>query len=1702
MRKHKTKLPIKLISFVLLLTVLLFGALSHTTSAKNHRYTGSISASTLVAGRLYVGFCVEPTLDEVHKTYNYKALLSVSSTHGITFQTLGGHGLDIDNKTILDGVEEACRTYNDDTRFVTQGTLFATAVDGITEGVEECAVLTKDKKPKCAWDSSWTSWGGTKGKQKWRTFDINTDIKVDESKTSTQFWVMGMIHYDRHWSGKDDWVYARYIGFCKKSADCDKDSAAGKTAGGLVSDGPNGGWTLQRMNGKKNPPYRIYSSWTYPYRDYHLTITMNNDKLIKGIIDGSIAVNSEEFRTKIKNGESAKGTAYLYTHRCMYANFNTNGTCGVGRLDLTVDIKRNPPEPKSTTFDGSVIAKVGNCADDECEVSTAKSTVSFTYQMKRNNDGPDKDATNNWTAYYHSNFNGGISSKAGKTDSVSYSKNKGLTALSNSPQNVEVTLDPGKSATVCQKLTFREEVVFDESHPNGTVNTSSKLIERSDCMKVKRRNNVHTFNGKTTYEVEGLSPTTEGGKRYNTDADTAKITFNYSFCRTDEVAPNPATGYWYTYHQKTAIDKNTTATQSGTNSFDKKGCVKKDSPDVRNVTLEVGDNKICGAIGWLKSVDEAGKTGDWDHSQECVTIHKYAWYDVIGKVTVDTDATEHDKTYWTDVDTANIQFSHKTSTTSTVAIKPKYKTSKSPDPGTTFNNQKDYTQGTAITKKSGEYVQYKSPSNGQSSVNVAKDTGTEYCQTMNYYTKVREDSNDYKSATDAKGCINLKRYKTTFTGSTKIYLNNSTETDYANNGKYTIASKKYTQYPVEVPVTFTHTVKRNAATTNPYDSPYPKSSSISTEIFDGTKTVGYRKGDDHGTAKAAASTDALSAGDTYDVTDTFTVKVYPEQTITLCQQMTYYSELQGTEYTNKNAKGNMACVTISMGEAACMDSQKIGVKNGKNYMKVDIFKNSSASWVKSSDIKSSGNTTITAWAKPGDQIRFNYEACAGGDLAQQYDVNNNKTTTYTIETDATGYLFGDSLTSSPYTATSKTIGTTDNTVGMGPFTGRVYTYETTSPHSDSGIYSCNFYPGASISDFYRIPAYIQDLSPSTYRETCKSDDYGRVSDLGKTITQKTTWTDIQYTNSGVNNKHNGVNATITAKVSVPYNYKTKIDTSGQGGYLIPGSEHTEEIKLKVEPRKNTPANGSDKYSTVTKTTKYRLIEIVIPSSHTGSSENFNNLVNQDRDFKDTTGNKEPSSNLTVCKSGFACHTVKSGDGKRYDPSNNTADGQTLDTYTRKIPYDIEPGVKYCYIAAVWPSDSHNLPNADDLSEADNDAGLVDSGSYWHVSGATCFTVAKRPSFAVLGGDTYAQNYISARVQKYAADNNGTNPRIYGSWGEYAAVSGNELKGFASGATLWGGSNIVANTTTRKQTCAFSGYTFANAKCSSESGELGKMKISTVTSSNPETIANQIITRYTRTDDTGVMVGDGVHPIPVKDGGLCKYDANHNTYAPYEPEAGATFACIGDTGAKYTHVKNANGPVAYVPNDVNYCMAKGDTNSNRTSIIHADGTLVIGTNIAYGNVSQQYWNQPVSPAGLCYEDTYNSISEIPQSIFIAKKIIIKDYVTHIDSWLIADEIITCDPSSTWRGNVPITDINTKNCNEQLTINGPVMAKDLKLYRTHGTGYTYSGSYITANQKASPAEYFTMSPEVYLWSFNQAQRYSQATTTYARELAPRY
>ena len=1116
------------------------------------------------------------------------------------------------------------------------------------------------------------------------------------------------------------------------------------------------------------------------------------------------------------------------------------------------------------------------------------------------------------------------------------------------------------------------------------------------------------------------------------------------------------------------------------------------------VDLGYGDNEVCDTIGWNKSVNNEG-TKVWGKKDGCVVIHRNTWYDFSGKVEASTNATQHGDYYYTDTNTASLKFTHYLQRTTT-NTQTRYKTSKDPAISNDFGITADYTD-TTINKDNDWYAQKESPSTAKD-VAVAKDNGSEYCQTLKFYARVSErvdwnNSNTYGSETTKNACVKLRRYKTTFTGNTEIYVDSSNVVDEEGNSinsSTNVAGKTLrvvgvSSYPAGIPLTFKHSVTRS--NNDSPASPSTKTVAITTEV---TRHDDVREGDPYGNA-LNETIGPLAKGGSGSKANTFTAQVYPEHSITLCQQMKYTSEIQGADPT-ATATAAEACVTIEMAEADCLGNKTFGIKNGSNWLKAEIYKNNATTATQSTQILETGrNHKLTEWAKPGDQIRYKYYGCAGGELARQYHNADTNTTSYTISTDsnAAGYLFGTKVgkdSNGGYNATSTTIGSSSSTDGTGPF-GNDGSFTITVGSPTGELYYCNHYGNNNIKHFYRIPAYINGVSESNYRSNCLSDDYGRVSDLGHTITQYAEWSDIKYSNGSVQSGHDGsTKAKVTAEVKVPYNYRTGIKTSGGGGYIHPGSRHTEQVVLNVNRRKNELVNGDTEYDTVTKPSKYRLIQIVIDSSHTGSAEDFNDLVAGDELFRDDNGSKNLATDLTVCQEDdFNCSIVASSDLDKekptdpdpsYDSRNNGLSGQVIGSYTLSVPYNIEPGVKYCYLAAIWPSDSHNNPGLENITASANEVALKTGaieGSMWHLSGATCFTSAKIPNIQILGGDGYAQRYITGHATKYPENNQGANPRIYSSWGEYGLIAGNSIQGFASGATLWGGSNIVSNKPNARLDCIYSSLTFANLECSS--GKLGELAIDTTASSSPKNLSDQIKTRYTREDsETPLITGTG-DTLSISNSGYCEYDEAHNKYVN---NTGEKFGCIGDLGAKYTHVGNRGAQTASIQST--FCLSKGNDENNHISIIHSNGTLVIGANMLYGS----------GPS--CTPESYASLNELPQYVLIANKIVIKDNVTRVDAWLVADEIITCDPGDDWAGTVSNSEINSKNCNKQLTINGPVLTKNIKLYRTYGAGFDED------SVLASPAEIFTMGPDVYLWSFGQAQRYSQATTTYSRELAPRY
>jgi len=136
----------------------------------------------------------------------------------------------------------------------------------------------------------------------------------------------------------------------------------------------------------------------------------------------------------------------------------------------------------------------------------------------------------------------------------------------------------------------------------------------------------------------------------------------------------------------------------------------------------------------------------------------------------------------------------------------------------------------------------------------------------------------------------------------------------------------------------------------------------------------------------------------------------------------------------------------------------------------------------------------------------------------------------------------------------------------------------------------------------------------------------------------------------------------------------------------------------------------------------------------------------------------------------------------------------------------------------------------------------------------------------------------------------------------------------------------------------------------------------------------------------------------------------------------------------------------------------------------DGTVTINGNIGYDN------------------GPYTDISQIPQMVIIAKRIEIAPSVVNVSAWLIANSaedgiISTCNDPGT---------LTIQMCNQQLTINGPVMANHLQLRRTGGAG--------VGDAAGDAAEIINLPVNSYLWSQSAGHSDIKAETSFTTELPP--
>jgi hypothetical protein len=337
---------------------------------------------------------------------------------------------------------------------------------------------------------------------------------------------------------------------------------------------------------------------------------------------------------------------------------------------------------------------------------------------------------------------------------------------------------------------------------------------------------------------------------------------------------------------------------------------------------------------------------------------------------------------------------------------------------------------------------------------------------------------------------------------------------------------------------------------------------------------------------------------------------------------------------------------------------------------------------------------------------------------------------------------------------------------------------------------------------------------------------------------------------------------------------------------------------------------------------------------------------------------------------------------------------------------------------------------------------ADSSNLWRHSDPQCVAVSKKPKVQVLGGDllvgrgTYNNSAAVSNVSTSTSYSTNTSA-YYGSWSEYAIIPSGTVKGMASGAMYSGGS-------TGGDLCQLSVLTISNrsgAGSSCNADSVGKYVSSA--------IAPNIASRF---------------PVPGADKPrqIVSDSINLNTVAP---------SLVYTTPARQANLS---------------VISPQAIGAGRWVVINApDTTVTISDNIRYTDAA------------------LSRAEDIPQVVIIAKNIIIADNVTNIDAWLIASGAATATDRTAGYintcGSVPIgspssATLNSTTCSGKLTINGPVQANKLYMYRTAGAG--------TNENMGDSAEVFNLRGDAYLWASSYNPGSGRLPTVSSKELPPRF
>lgn len=127
----------------------------------------------------------------------------------------------------------------------------------------------------------------------------------------------------------------------------------------------------------------------------------------------------------------------------------------------------------------------------------------------------------------------------------------------------------------------------------------------------------------------------------------------------------------------------------------------------------------------------------------------------------------------------------------------------------------------------------------------------------------------------------------------------------------------------------------------------------------------------------------------------------------------------------------------------------------------------------------------------------------------------------------------------------------------------------------------------------------------------------------------------------------------------------------------------------------------------------------------------------------------------------------------------------------------------------------------------------------------------------------------------------------------------------------------------------------------------------------------------------------------------------------------------------------------------------------------------------------------------------------QMVIVVKgDLTINHKVQNINAWLIVSGTLHTSDLPLTRDRMSRGDATRDE--RPLVVNGPVRASSIKLRRTAGSGIksaidSLKNPQVQFNQ---PAETFRLTPDTFIWSYNNSRDKGKAQTVYLREVAPRY